>query len=219
MPPGVGPAHWAVLGAILAGCGVLLGLLAAGETALPGDLHVLHAGQRATGPIIEALAWSASRVADVWPGFLLIATAVGLTCFVRGWPELALFVAAVAALRAVNVPMKQLFASPRPPVELARLGEHGDGFGFPSGHAFGAALLFGSIAVVAPRIVQNRRASLAIQATALIAAGLVAWSRVWLGVHWPTDTIGGLALGFGFVCLLNAGLMVRNARESRFLRT
>jgi undecaprenyl-diphosphatase len=79
-----------------------------------------------------------------------------------------------------------------------------DGLGFPSGHAFGAALLYGAIAIIAPQVVADRLASRAIQVFSVALMTLIALSRVRLGVHWPSDVVGGLLFGLGAVCLLQA---------------
>jgi membrane protein DedA with SNARE-associated domain/membrane-associated phospholipid phosphatase len=65
---------------------------------------------------------------------------------------------------------------------------------FPSGHATAAAALFGSLAFVMTRD-RTWRASVWIWAAAAFGSFLVALSRVYLGVAWPTDVLGGLVLG------------------------
>jgi len=84
------------------------------------------------------------------------------------------------------------------------------GASFPSGHATGAAAAFGAVAVVvlAGRAAPTRRAGWTL---AVVIAVAVAFSRVYLGVHWLTDVIGGLALGWSW-------LFVVARAESRLLR-
>jgi undecaprenyl-diphosphatase len=72
-----------------------------------------------------------------------------------------------------------VYADPRPLVGLPHTGA------FPSGHAASA---FAAATVIA-------WASRRLAVPAYLLAALVAWSRVYVGVHWPLDVIGGAALG------------------------
>ena len=78
---------------------------------------------------------------------------------------------------------------------------HFTGPSFPSGHTTAAAATFAAIAIVLGRDGSTgRRMLLAGVAVALAVA--VACSRVFLGVHWVTDAIGGLVLGWTWVALV-----------------
>lgn len=71
-------------------------------------------------------------------------------------------------------------------------------FSFPSGHSVFASLFFGLIAIVAIHAI--RRPSLRalrwlVPAGCVILACTIGASRIWLGVHYPSDVLGGLALG------------------------
>jgi undecaprenyl-diphosphatase len=72
-----------------------------------------------------------------------------------------------------------VYADPRPLISVPHSGA------FPSGHAASA---FAAATVIA-------WASRRLAVPAYLLATLVAWSRVYVGVHWPLDVIGGAALG------------------------
>ncbi len=99
----------------------------------------------------------------------------------------------------VNPLLKSLFGLPRPGDDLALA--HVPGYGFPSGHAMAAAALSLSLALVARQTRWRRPALIA----AVVWTMLMGLSRVYLGVHWPSDVVGGWAAGVALtlgVCVL-----------------
>ena len=77
---------------------------------------------------------------------------------------------------------------------------HTLGPSFPSGHTTGAAACFAAFALILGRG-RSRNIQAALAGAAVFIACAVAASRVLLGVHWLTDVIGGLALGWGWFAL------------------
>jgi undecaprenyl-diphosphatase len=103
---------------------------------------------------------------------------------------------AVGQLVVSNL-VKLLVERPRP--DIARL-THVAGSSFPSGHSTTAAAVFAAVAfLLGRRRSQRAKAFLAAGAAAIAAA--VATSRVLLGVHWFTDVLAGLALGWAWFAL------------------
>src|SRR4029077_18389318 len=74
------------------------------------------------------------------------------------------------------------------------------GASFPSGHAATAAATFAAVALLLGRGRSHRTKAFLVAATAAIAVA-VATTRVMLGVHWLTDVIAGLAMGWGWFAL------------------
>jgi membrane-associated phospholipid phosphatase len=98
---------------------------------------------------------------------------------------------------ALSNAIKYLVARARP--DINRLTGFA-GTSFPSGHATAAAATLAAIALITTRN-RSRRAKIA---GAAIAGGLavaVALTRVFLGVHWFTDVVGGLLLGWGWFAI------------------
>ncbi len=103
---------------------------------------------------------------------------------------------------AVTVAAKHWFGLPRPPAELQYVAE--TGLGFPSGHAIGSTVAWGSLAVVLERVSTARRRAVA----AGIVVVTVSLSRVAIGVHYLVDVVVGVAVG-----LVVLGVAVRWLRD------
>jgi undecaprenyl-diphosphatase len=91
--------------------------------------------------------------------------------------------------------VKQLTQRPRPTVEHLQAVT---GSSFPSGHATQASAFWLALALALPAVGVPRRLARAACAAALVIALAVAWSRVYLGVHYPSDVVAGLLLGGGW---------------------
>lgn len=134
----------------------------------------------------------------------LFALAVVAWLLVAGLRRQAVFVVlAVASSAALAASLKWLIARPRPDI-LNHLVEVSD-TSFPSGHSFNAAATYFAVALALAALARTEGARAALIAVAAILSLAVAWSRVWLGVHYPTDVIAGWLGGTGWALLL-AGL-------------
>ncbi|GAA3746176.1 phosphatase PAP2 family protein [Salinactinospora qingdaonensis] len=111
----------------------------------------------------------------------------------RRWSDLALVLLAWIFTSAITVEaFKELLGRPRPPEPL--VATHTSAF--PSGHTAYAAVM--GMALVA--VARNHRAW-ALAATLAVTV-VMAWSRIYLGAHWLSDTVGGALLGWGIALLL-----------------
>jgi undecaprenyl-diphosphatase len=201
---GISARGWALAGLTLLGAAFLLGLAAAGEGPVRGDIEVARAIQGPNSGPLDTLAVVMSLVGDGYPAMVVLALAAVAVLIAAGRRDLAVFVGLAAALRAAGPIMKDLANSPRPAAESVAILEQADGLGYPSGHALGAALLYGALALAAAESIANKMLARCVQVAALLMIVLIALSRVRLGVHWPSDVVGGLLIGMGLICLLRA---------------
>ena len=100
--------------------------------------------------------------------------------------------------------LKEMFARPRPSV-VPHLRE-ATSSSFPSGHAMQSAIVYLTLGAILMRIVDGRLTKLYVLCIAALLSLLVGTSRVFLGVHYPTDVIGGWIVGYvwALVCWLIA---------------
>lgn len=118
----------------------------------------------------------------------------------------------VASGWAVNSAFKHFFDRERPQI-VPHLMEAG-GASFPSGHSFNAAVVYFSIAFAFAAISRGVSARYTLFITALGLSVAVAWSRVILGVHYPSDVTAGLFGGVAWTCVM-AAMILSSAGTAR----
>lgn len=127
----------------------------------------------------------------------------------RHWVLPLLLIVAGGAL--LNVLMKLVFERPRPVMDepLLTLAS----FSFPSGHAASTTLLYGFLALVVLVHLPRSGWRWVAAALALLVVALVAWSRVYLGVHFLTDVLAGIAEALVWLALCVIALSERGERR------
>ena len=93
--------------------------------------------------------------------------------------------------------VKGIFERPRPELE-ARLIPQG-GFSFPSGHSMNCIVCFGILIYLIRRYCPDRRAANILTVLLILLITGIGTSRVYVGVHFPTDVLGGWSLGLAFL--------------------
>lgn len=143
----------------------------------------------------------------------LVTAAVAGALLIRRQPRSALFlVLCVAGGQLVSRLAKLGFDRPRP--DLVPHGTEVLSASFPSGHSMMAAVVWLTLAAMLARSEPQRRMKAYLVALAALVVVAVGVSRVYLGVHWPSDVLAGWTLGAGWalLCYLGARWLGRRGR-------
>ena len=98
--------------------------------------------------------------------------------------------------------LKNFFSRIRPSV-VSRLVEVG-GFSYPSGHSFGATTFYLILMFISWRFVKPWRSRILFTLIFFIIILLISFSRIYLGVHYPSDVLSGFFLGVAWVIFLTS---------------
>ncbi|HEX5997939.1 MAG TPA: phosphatase PAP2 family protein [Hyphomicrobiaceae bacterium] len=145
---------------------------------------------------------------------LMVLAIVGFLAM-TGKTHAALFVSvSVGGGVLLSQAMKWATARPRP--DLVPHGAEVFSASFPSGHSMMAAVVYLTLGALLARTQADRRVKAYVLTVAVLLTVLVGISRVYLGVHWPTDVLAGWALGGGWalLCLLAMGWLQPRGRAN-----
>ncbi len=156
------------------------------------DRFVMRAVGRLRRPWLTFVARIVTELGGV-VGITAISSSSVLLTLTRSPRTAAQLVLGAVGGVSAELGLKQLFGRERPKIlpHLQTVASKS----FPSGHAMAASSFWLTLAFVGarPRRLRDHRGALL--ATASSIAGLVGLTRVYLGVHWPSDVLGGIALG------------------------
>jgi undecaprenyl-diphosphatase len=150
---------------------------------------------------------------------MVVLAVVGFLLFMRQWrAAIFTFVASVSG-QLVSHLLKEAFGRPRPdliPHEVAVFTHS-----FPSGHAMMSAVVYLTLASLAARLMHRRQLKLYVLSVAIVFTILIGASRVYLGVHWPSDVLAGWMIGasWALACWLVAAKLGLGRNGSEMPRT
>ncbi|RRV15646.1 bifunctional DedA family/phosphatase PAP2 family protein [Pseudomonas saudiphocaensis] len=181
--------RWVSPAAALMGALILLGLIFGWPHLVEFDEGLMTVVQGERSLLFDRFMVIVTRTGDyhtqLWAAVLLCA----LLMAVRQWRAAAFAILTLLGTAVANGALKAAFARLRPDILAQPL----ETFSFPSGHSSAAFALFLTLGVLAGRE-QPPRLRLTWVLLATLPATAIALSRVYLGVHWPTDVIAGALL-------------------------
>lgn len=131
-----------------------------------------------------------------------------------------LLIVATAGGLVLNGVLKLGFDRPRPSIFIPTI--HTVSSSFPSGHAMSSAIVYGTVAYLAARLHRRRWARWLVMSFAFIVILLISLSRIYLGVHYPSDVVAGVIIGLAWAafCMATLEAIQRSAlrRAPKILR-
>lgn len=172
-------------------------------------LQGLRTSTDATVPIgpgwLRVMMVDITALGDVTGLTLITLAVVGFLTVSRKYAT-ALFVAAsVVGGATLGTVLKAIFARPRPDL-VPHLVEVTNA-SFPSGHAMNSAVVFLTLGALLARTQERWAVRIYLVVVAIVLTLLVGVSRVFLGVHWPTDVVAGWCVGAAWAT--GCGLLAR----------
>lgn len=212
---------------VLFGIGAFASFLELAEEVLEGETHgwdeAVLLAMRVPGdpsnplgpPWLEQAARDITSLGGLAVLWLVSLAAIGYLLMVRERAGAALVAVSVAGGTALNSLLKIGFGRPRP--EL--VSPLADVFtaSFPSGHAMMSAVAYLTLGAMVAQTQEKRSAAAFILAMAAILTVLVGVSRVYLGVHWPSDVLAGWCAGaaWAMFCWVAAAWFAMRRRAKR----
>ena len=143
--------------------------------------------------VLDSLMRGASALFGVAGVSVLTCIFAIVLVYCRKYLHTAIFLFATGVSQVLTHSLKNLLMLPRPAEAIAYL--HASSFGFPSAHATAATVFFFLLLFVLHRKLNSLFLKISAPLLACAGIGIVAYSRLYLGVHWFSDVLGGIAVG------------------------
>jgi len=200
---------WLVLG--LCACLALWAFIALAGEVMDGDTQALDARillamrnpldpSRPRGPAwLQPAMLDLTSIGGPWVLGLVALAVVGFLSLQRRYHSALVVLITAVSGDLVNQTLKDVFQRPRPEIvpHLRAVIETS----FPSGHAMQSAIIYLTLGAMLMRLAESRMIKAYCLLMAILVTLLVGISRVYLGVHYPTDVIGGWIFGFVWASL------------------
>ena len=195
MKPGV------LIPVVLAATAAGLSVLVSNVSPLSGEEAVLEAVRNVEVPVLD---WLCRSLDCLGSRLIIVASVLALSAvlWVRGRRVEALGCLLIIPLEFMTLGLREVIDRDRPIQLLEGWTTESPSPGFPSGTTLHAVLFFGFIAYIVHVYMRPGKLRLGLQGALVAVIAVVSYSRVNLGVHWPTDVVGAWLYGGVFLWLI-----------------
>lgn len=159
---------------------------------------VIQSSIRGNLPTIATEFWSSITI--IGNTVIILGISLLLAVFLyyhKKWKMEAYFILTSFVMMGIaSTALKYVYQRPRPSIEwlITTIG-----YSFPSWHTASTMMISGAVVIILHQRMKKSVAKLLLQVSLLVLAILVAISRIYLGVHYPTDIVGGWLLAFALL--------------------
>jgi len=187
-----------IIGILLLVISAILAVFAHSTPYFPGDIPAMQFIQSLNSPFLTSFMTIVSQGFTGIPAVLLVIACVLVIWWRLGRLE-AMIMAAAGVFSPIGLLLKLFIGQPRPPTSLVNIITPTSGLGFPSGHAFFATMVLGMLIYFIFKYVSLRPLKVLLVSGLILIILLVGFSRVYLGVHWVSEVLGGYIIACGIL--------------------
>jgi membrane-associated phospholipid phosphatase len=189
-----GGAPWGVVWLGLLAGAIVLSVLAAQHDRLPGDLDLAQRLQESDFPGLRPSKFV--RLVTTTQVVLGTGGTAAVALWLFGWRKQAVvLVAGLATMALLQSGLKDLVDRPRPTADLVELRAGFSSPSFPAGHVMSPTVLYGFLLYLALALRLPVAGRVVVVGWSAFLLALTGPANVYVGVHWPSDVLGGYAWG------------------------
>lgn len=151
-------------------------------------------------PVLDSVMIVVTHMGDFITQTLVAIFVVVTLLFLKKWrTSLWYGLTVLVGAGGLNAWVKEIYGRARPDQikPLVAIG----GYSFPSGHSMGSIIVYGGILFLLLRFVRSSGLKVLVSFLIVLLIMAIGLSRIYLGVHFPTDVVGGFSLGLFWLCL------------------